>query len=476
MKTCLFKMALITFSISTIITCTLISAFAEESNNASSDTSVVSVESTNPTSSGEPDSGTENVNTLKYYIGESVNAGLDTGYTQTDTITINDIHYGWKIGQFCISGYTRVTENDSPVFLKNVGDKVTLWFTLNQDIDKLNNNDTLSINEDENGYDECFGIQKTNFGKGALIIKHTDYQNISAEPVIYTNYLSSDLTNNVETEVELFEEGDYEVALDYEIKSNPNNILGVDILPSYSDYKIFFKFSVRNGNCMVYPFDVKTNGELTNTSVTDNGFYLDLAKSRYLDINVKKEILKDGAEGLTEDTRFNKPAKDGDKYTEEGIYTITAINKYTEQQTVKKIYVGTDNLLKAYVTTGLPISQIKEQIKLGATISDDGTIIQPTNGNVDGNENDKNNQDSSNDNLTNDIPEKENTQHSPLPLIAVIVSIIAAVIVIVSLSVMKKQKNAKSKKESNNNENKTGDDYKEEENKTEYGDKEGENK
>lgn len=58
MKTCLFKMALITFSISTIITCTLISAFAEESNNASSDTSVVSVESSNPTSSGEPDSGT----------------------------------------------------------------------------------------------------------------------------------------------------------------------------------------------------------------------------------------------------------------------------------------------------------------------------------------------------------------------------------------------------------------------------------
>lgn len=227
---------------------------------------------------------------------------------------------------------------------------------------------------------------------------------------------------------------------------------------------------------MVYPFDVKTNGELTNTSVTDNGFYLDLAKSRYLDINVKKEILKDGAEGLTEDTRFNKPAKDGDKYTEEGIYTITAINKYTEQQTVKKIYVGTDNLLKAYVTTGLPISQIKEQIKLGATISDDGTIIQPTNGNVNSNENDKNNQDSSNDNLTNDIPEKENTQHSPLPLIAVIVSIVAAVIVIVSLSVMKKQKNAKSKKESNNNENKTGDDYKEEENKTEYGDKDGENK
>lgn len=40
---------------------------------------------------------------------------------------------------------------------------------------------------------------------------------------------------------------------------------------------------------MVYPFDTVNKNELTNTSVTENGFYLDLAKSKYLDINVKRK-------------------------------------------------------------------------------------------------------------------------------------------------------------------------------------------
>ncbi len=463
MKILLLKKALVAFSIISIFTYTLTPAFAEENSNISNDENIISTESNLQISSGNQGSDLENINTLKYYIGESVNAGLDTGYTQTNKITVNDIHYGWKIGQFCISGYTRVTENSTPVFLKNVGDKVTLWFTLTQDINKLNNDETLSINEDENGYDEHFGIQKTNFGKGALIIKHTDYQNISTEPTIYTNYLSSNLNDNTETEVELFEEGDYEVALDYEIKSNPNSILGVDILPSYSNYRIFFKFSVRNGNCMVYPFDVKTKSELNNTSVTSDGFYLDLAKSRYLDINIKKEILKDGAEGLTEDTRFNKPAKDGDQYTEEGIYTITAINKYTNQQTVKKIYVGTDNLLKAYVTTGLPISQIKEQIKHGATITDDGIIIQPTNENNNSSKNTGSNHNSSQDDSIKNVTKKENVPYSIIMLVIIIALIAVIVILIVALLVKRKSKilkNSNTEKYSEDNENEKEGKYK----------------
>ena len=56
--------------------------------------------------------------------------------------------------------------------------------------------------------------------------------------------------------------------------------------------------------------------------MTENGFRLDLAKSRYLKINLKKEILKDSADGLIEDTRFNGPVQDGAEYTEEGIYHI----------------------------------------------------------------------------------------------------------------------------------------------------------
>ena len=98
------------------------------------------------------------------------------------------------------------------------------------------------------------------------------------------------------------------------------------------------------------------------------------AKSRYLKVNIKREVLKDSADGLVEDIRFNGPAKDGAEYTDEGIYTITVHNEYTNQFTVKKIYVGTNNILRAYMTTGLSIPEINDLVGQGATISDDGTI------------------------------------------------------------------------------------------------------
>lgn len=208
--------------------------------------------------------------------------------------------------------------------MKNVGDKVKLSFLLNQDIAKLNGNDDLSIEQDDDGYDEHFGIPKTDFGKGMLIIRHTDYQNKTGEPVLHKNYLEG-VKVKADTEVELCEEGDYEVALNYEI--GVDNGIQFWKQGTY-DYRIYFKFSVRNGNCMVYPFDVEKKNELTNTSVTENGFYLDFAKSRYLDIDVKKEVLKEGAEGLVEDTRFNMPASDGESYTDEGVYTIRKKSLY----------------------------------------------------------------------------------------------------------------------------------------------------
>ena len=310
-----------------------------------------------------PYSAAQSVNETKRYLGEAVNAGHDTGYSQNQKIKDDDPHFGWKLGSFYVDGYTRVTENKSgdPVFLKTVGDTVTLWFELNQDINKLNGNDKLIINDDKNGYDEYFGIEKTDFGRGVLIIRHTDYRNSASSPVQYIDYLAATASKDAAVEVRLCEEGDYEVALNYEIRKNNMNIFGWNPLPTYNDYRIFFRFSVRNGNCMVYPFDVVTGAELTNSSITENGFYLDLAKSRYLNIDIKKEIRRAGAEGLTEDTRFNKPAKDGKAYTDEGIYTITVSNLYTNQTTTKIIYVGTDSVLKAHVVTGLSIGDIESQ-------------------------------------------------------------------------------------------------------------------
>lgn len=169
------------------------------------------------------------------------------------------------------------------------------------------------------------------------------------------------------------EKGDYEVALDYVIESD-SSLLGFIPKSDETHYRIFFKFSVRNGNCMAFPMDLSTNAELTNTAIAKNGFYLDLAKSRYLDVNIKKEVLNEGANGLIEDVRFNRPAKDGDKYTEEGIYTITVKNNYTEQTTEKVIYVGNNDILKAHVVTVLSVKDIQEQVNNGVKINKDGTL------------------------------------------------------------------------------------------------------
>lgn len=252
------------------------------------------------------------------------------------------------------------------MFLKNLGDKVTLWFNLSQNINALNGQDNLFISDADAGFDQYFETPRTDFGKGTLIIRYTDYNNKSG-PQIYTNYLEANTSFGADTKFQLFEEGDYEVALDYEVTQD-------ELIDKKGHYRIFFTFSVRNGNCMVNPFDTLTGSELTNSSMTENGFRLDLAKSRYLNVNIKREVLKDSADGLVEDTRFNGPARDGAEYTEEGIYTITVSNDYTNQFTVKKIYVGTNSVLRAYMTTGLSIPEINNLVANGATISEDGRI------------------------------------------------------------------------------------------------------
>ena len=305
-----------------------------------------------------------------YALGKKTRAKEFDGYSGSSEIEKKDIHYNWDIGQFFVSGFTdKVKESDgNVVFLKNVGDKVTLWFNLKQNISELNGDKDLKITDDTEGYDQYFETERTDFGKGTLIIRYTDYNNNSSEPQIYKNYLEANTSVGADTKVQLFEEGDYEVALDYEVTSD-------QLIDKVGHYRIFFTFSVRNGNCMVYPLDVSTGSELTNSSMTENGFMLDLAKSRYLQINVKREVLTDSADGLVEDTRSNAPAKDGEKYTEEGIYTITATNQYTNQKTTKKIYVGTNNLMKAVMTSGLSIEEINKLISEGATIDDEGTLI-----------------------------------------------------------------------------------------------------
>jgi hypothetical protein len=315
-----------------------------------------------------------------YYLGELTNAGLDTGYSEYNQVEQDDPQYGWSLGAFYVTGFTSVSRDETPTFLKLADDTVSLHFRLDQDIDALNGNGSLSIADDANGYDQSFEVDKQDFGRGTFIVRQTDYQNSKSAPQIYVDFLASTVSENADTEVQLFEEGDYEATLDYEIRNDPRKVpfFGVSILPEYTDYHITFSFSVRNGNTMVFLFDSSTGSELTNESLTENGFTIDMAKSRYLDVNVKREVMAEGRDELVEDVRSNAPAEDGKQYTDEGIYTITATNPTTGEITEKKIYVGTDPVMKAYAVTGYSIEEIENKIAQGAQIDDDGTITWPT--------------------------------------------------------------------------------------------------
>ncbi|MDO5139616.1 MAG: hypothetical protein Q4D71_14295, partial [Oscillospiraceae bacterium] len=163
-------------------------------------------------------------------------------------------------------------------------------------------------------------------------------------------------------------------------KKTPRKVKSIEVVPEYTDYRISFEYSVRNGNCMVYPFDVSTGAELSDGAITTNGFKLDMAKSRYLTIDVKKSSVSKGAGGYVEDVRFNRPAKDGDDYTDEGIYSFSVKNLYTGEQTQKTIYVGESDVLKALSVNKITVAELNTQLEKGATINSDGTLSPSASG------------------------------------------------------------------------------------------------
>lgn len=315
-----------------------------------------------------------------YFYAGAKNASYTVGtkknnYAGSQTITKDDPHYGWDLGYFCLSGYTDKGDSED-VYLKKVGNKVKLTFHLDQDIKKLNGNSDFKIESDKNGSDEEFKVPAHNMKHGELIIRHTDSENV-AEEVKYSDYLAALALPGADTAIQLFEEGDYEVHLDYAITD-------YDGWDSTTYYQTSFKFKIRNANCMVYIFDSKSGTELNNGDVTENGFRIDAAKSSYPKLQVKKEILNNTENGLVEDTRFNGVASDGETFTDEGIYTIKAFNRYDDklEPAVKTMYVGSNNILTAYTknlnsSKHYEISELNTLVDKGYTITDDGDIIEP---------------------------------------------------------------------------------------------------
>ena len=123
-------------------------------------------------------------NTNRYSLGKTVLVEDYASYSGEKKIDKGDLHYGWELGNFFVSGFTsKSTDKGEVVFLKNVGDVVTLWFNLKQNINALNNDRNLTIEPDMDGYDSYFQSPTTYFGRGMLIIRYTDNENVKHDPV-----------------------------------------------------------------------------------------------------------------------------------------------------------------------------------------------------------------------------------------------------------------------------------------------------
>ncbi len=292
---------------------------------------------------------------LTQNTGSVVNAG-NKGYSEDKEITGNDPHFGWSLGRFMMSGFTEVSESEGmPIFVKTVGDNLTLWFDLDQDIDKLNGNKNLKIAKDTDGYDQRLNIQKVNMGRGALFLKHIDHRNSDSAPITYLDYLSAKESGVANTRVEIKEEGTYEVVLDYEIDDADLTHL----LSKINNYRIAFRFVVKNGSAMFYIFDTGSGDELEDYSRTADGFKIDLANSHSLKVNVIRYALNQAANGL--DVRSSGPASDGDTFDRTGYYEISVTNTETKMVNTKHIFVGSKGDLAEFKDVSSELDNFSEE-------------------------------------------------------------------------------------------------------------------
>ena len=171
----------------------------------------------------------------------------------------------------------------------------------------------MKIADIKDGSDVDFSVAKHDMGHGELLIRYTAPDG-NIRVVNYSNFLEALASPGADTTVQLFEEGDYEVHLDYGILNSEN------IRDKTTYYKTSFKFKIRNGNCMVYIFDAKTNNELSDRAIAKNGFRIDTARSKYTNLKIKKEVLNETTGSL--DVRYDRDVSDGEEIKDEGVYTI----------------------------------------------------------------------------------------------------------------------------------------------------------
>lgn len=321
-------------------------------------------------------------NTPRKEFRNIVKIKKDKGYAISEKIDFdkNDPQYSEssKLGYFVINGYSGSPDENNGVttFTKNAGDDITLWFCFNDSIlsiDDLFGDGKVSLSSDKKAFDKDLGIEQMDFGYGALFVRYTNTEG-TPRTVSYFDFLKAVASPAADTKVQLYEEGTYEVILDYELKNG---------LTTYTNYKMSFQFEIKNGNCMIFFREGKDEvdkqgSELANMARANDGFYVDFAGSKDLEVTFQRStLIPAGNNTFKEDVRENKGVNDKDSFTKEGIYTFTIHNKHIDQKVYKTIIIGEEKAYKALSKNALTVKELNNLITAGYKISEDGTMIEP---------------------------------------------------------------------------------------------------
>lgn len=290
-----------------------------------------------------------------------------------DDVDIKDPHYGKKIGQFAVKGYTSVNKDDQDCFkyIKTGTDRIAISFELEErNLDKLFGNEKYKLNYDRDATDKNIETPIMDFKQGTVIISFIDTSNMKHEKIYYTNFLAACTTTKANTAVYLFEEGKYEVTLDYEI-------LNIKKTPDKkTNYRMSFKFEVVNGNAEVFIKDSVNGSFLSNEAVTENGFVLDYANSKKLNVNCQYFKYSMVNNQLTETAGKNSVAADGDEFSNSGKYVITVSSDSGTESSTYVIYIGKDKYTLAVTQPNMDLEKVNEKLAQGYKIKDDGTLYK----------------------------------------------------------------------------------------------------
>lgn len=310
---------------------------------------------------GSVDDYSTNNNT--YTFNETKTTADNNGYANPSALDAGDPLLGVNVVDIEIGNFSSTTTifNGTRVFLKTAPDVPVLSINVNADLGNLGASGAYVCSDSATVISD-YGY-RGKVGYGLLAIEHTDYT--GKTETFFTPDLFNVLKENGDIIPAFFgEEGLYRISVFFETEryvktvkdwKNPFYYKKKKVY-EYRNYRVDASYEIRNGNTMVYTFDSAGN-EISNGSVVTDGFYLDLANSHYLDVQIKKEVVgNSGFLGETTDTRFNTVGVDKRFYDSEGLYTIVVSNPITGASTTKMILVAglKDESLKKAVANTYP--------------------------------------------------------------------------------------------------------------------------